>query len=163
MLLCVKHAKFSKAAQHCENSLSFTSVSSTKSVCVSESRGAQGGSALPLGGNSFRKYQTARHTQNPQSLFLLNDRPYLLFRRLKSSTRLSDTWNTGGLSPLRYHGWLSLVFYHNPPVSRLIQAQYKKLFTTESGRKLWDHISCLATAASLEMSFPGALKKKLYA
>lgn len=66
--LLLKHVQSSKAAQHCQDSLSFTSVSSTKSVCGSGSWGAQGGSALTAEGNSFRKYQTARHTKSTISL-----------------------------------------------------------------------------------------------
>lgn len=62
------------------------SGSSTGSVCGLDGRGAQGGSALTVGGNSFRKYQTARHphsytqTYNPQSFFLLKEQLKLLFR-----------------------------------------------------------------------------------
>lgn len=37
--------------------------SSTGSDFGLDCRGAQGGSALTVGGNSFRKYQTARHTR----------------------------------------------------------------------------------------------------
>lgn len=42
----------------------FLSGSSTGSVCGLDCWGAQGGSALTVGGNSFRKYQTARHTHS---------------------------------------------------------------------------------------------------
>lgn len=65
----------------------FLSGSSTGSVCGLDCRGAQGGSALTVGGNSFRKYQTARHTHtltyNPQSFFLLK----LLHKLLESQRR----------------------------------------------------------------------------
>lgn len=52
----------SKAAPHCRHVSLFLSGSSTGSVFGLDCRGAQGGSALTVGGNSFRKYQTSRHT-----------------------------------------------------------------------------------------------------
>lgn len=60
----------SSVTPHCCHVSLFLFGSSTGSVCGLDCWGAQGGSALTVGGNSFRKYQTARHTHNPQSFFL---------------------------------------------------------------------------------------------
>lgn len=64
MLLLYLHTFTFSVAPHCCHVSLFLSGSSTGSVCGLDCWGAQGGSALTVGGNSFRKYQTARHTHS---------------------------------------------------------------------------------------------------
>lgn len=138
----LKHVQSSKAAQHCQDSLSFTSVSSTKSVCGSESWGAQGGSALTVEGNSFRKYQTARHTHNPQSRFLLNDRLNLLFSVWKPAlvflTLTRETQAVFILSGMmvHYNWWRSTT-------QRLASSHHFRLMTQPNWRNhlLWNQVT----------------------